>query len=422
MIGAALLIQSGLGSDEVGLIGIDGAIGPATADYIDRSIGLSIETDQECLVITLDTPGGLLESTQEIVKLFYASSVPIVVYVAPTGANAGSAGCFITLAADVAAMAPNTSIGAAHPVALSGGSGEQVDDMMKQKIENFAASYIEAIAERRGRNAEWARSAVRESASVTSEEALEIGVIDLIAVDLTDLLKKIDGLEVEGRTLHTIDKKVSEIPMLFRERVFQMIWRPEVMFILLLIAVYGILGELSNPGAIIPGVIGLISLILVLYMAAVLPVNIAGLALMALAVGLFVAEAFTPTFGLLTTGGIAAFAIGAMMLFDTMAPAFRLSLGMVIPASVITALFVVFVVGAGLRAQRLPVRAGTETLCGQEAVALTKIGSDSGRVFVEGESWNAHSQTPIPEGAPVKIVHVDGLSLSVKPIQTKEPI
>jgi membrane-bound serine protease (ClpP class) len=404
---------------QVGLIHVDGAIGPSTASYIQRAIEVSSGREDVCLVIRLDTPGGLLDSTKDIVQSLYASEVPTVVYVAPEGANAGSAGCFITLAADVAAMAPNTSIGAAHPVSIGGGAtggGEEgQDDVMKEKLENYASSYIESIAQKRGRNVEWARASVIESASITAENALEINVIDLIASDLTALLDQLNGRQVQDAQLDTRDAAVVEIPMILREKVFQLLWRPEVMFILMLVAIYGIIGELSNPGAILPGTVGAIALILVLYMSAILPVNIAGFAFIALAIGLFIVDVFAPTHGVLTAGGIISFALGALMLFNKGVPGFKLSLAYIIPGVVVTAAFFIFVVGKGLRAQFLPVRAGRETLIGTQTLADEPIGPQHGRVFVEGEYWNAVSDTPIEAGQPVEIVAVEGLQLKVKP-------
>lgn len=407
---------------KVGLIEIKGAIGPSTASYIARAIDVAGSERCQALVIQLDTPGGLVDSTKEIIQKFYASSVPLVVYVSPAGAQAGSAGTFITMAAHVAAMAPSTSIGAAHPVALGGGSGgtNSQDAVMKEKLENFYASYIEAIAEKRGRNTEWARAAVRQSASITADQALKTNVIDLIAADLPELLKKIDGREVDGRTLKTAGANIFPIKMSVRERVFQLLWRPEVMMILMLIAIYGIIGELSNPGAILPGVAGAIALILALYMATVLPINVAGLALIVLAIGLFIADIFAPTHGVLTVGGIISFFLGSLMLFDK-AP-FRLSLAMIIPATIITALFFIFVVGAGLRAQLIPVKVGRETMLGKTVKALTPfrtakadVGGYLGKVFVEGEYWNAVSDSPLDEGEAVEIVGIEGLTLKVKP-------
>jgi len=403
---------------DVGLIKIDGIIGPATAGYIARAIDVAGARNDACLIIQLDTPGGSLDSTKHIVQKLYASTVPTVVYVAPSGANAGSAGCFITLAADVAAMAPNTSIGAAHPVSIGPGGSEKMDDVMKQKLENFASSYIEAIAEKRGRNVEWAKSSVRESASITAEKALNLNVIEIIAKDQPDLLNQLDGREINGKTLKTSGANVAEIPMAVREKLFQMLWRPEVMLLLMLVALYGIIGEMSNPGAVLPGVVGGIALILALYMAAILPINIAGLALIGLAVVLFIVDIFAPTHGILTFGGIVAFFLGALMLFDRSDPAFRLSLAYIIPATLVTAAFFIFVVGAGLRAQMMPVRVGKETMLGKIVPAAARIDRQAGKVFIEGEYWNATSDVPVEAGEPVEIVGMDGLTLKVKPKQT----
>src|SRR5881296_761102 len=405
-------------AEKVSLINIDGAIGPATATYISRSIDEARTQNAQCLIIQLNTPGGLLDSTQKIVQSFLGSAVPIVVYVAPTGATATSAGCFITVAASVAAMAPATTIGAAHPVTLGGnptGGEEKLDDSMKKKLENFSVSYIEAIAARRHRNVDWAKSAVRESASISAERALELKVVDLIAVDLTELLKQLNGRQVDGRTLKTAGAEVAEIKMSAAERLFQKIWRPEVMFILMLIAIYGIIAEVTTPGAILPGVAGAIALLLFLYMAAILPVNITGLVLIALALMLFVFDVYAPTHGVLTIGGIIAFLVGSLMLFNRADPLFRLSLGYIIPATVITAAFFLFVIGKGLRAQRLPIKVGLEALIGKTVTALTPIDSRGGRVFVEGEYWNAVSDTPIEKDEAVEIAAVQGLTLKVQP-------
>lgn len=406
------------GATQAGLIRIKGAIGPATADYIARATRLAAEREYQCLIIQLDTPGGLLDSTKAIVQTFYASAVPTVVYVAPAGATATSAGTFITLAADVAAMAPNTTIGAAHPVSIGGGGEQQMDKATKEKIENYTISFVESIAARRKRNVEWAKAAVRESVSITAEEALRTNVIEIIAEDLPKLLRELDGCEVSGRKLQTAAAQLQDIPMIAREKVFQLFWRPEVMFILMLVAMYGIIGELSNPGAILPGVIGVIALILVLYMAAVLPVNIAGLLLIALAIGLFIAEVFTTSFGLLTLGGLAAFLMGALMLFDRATPTFRLSLTVIIPAAVITAAFFLFIVGAGLRAQFRPVRAGQETFIGKTTTASTAIDENGGKVVIDGELWRAVSEVPVAAGQSVEIVGTEGLTLKVKPKTT----
>jgi membrane-bound serine protease (ClpP class) len=398
----------------VGVVAINGTISPATSGYLRRALDRADERQLECLIIELDTPGGLLDSTKEIVQTFYRARTPVVVYVAPAGASAASAGCFITLAADLAAMAPDTTIGAAHPVELSPGGGAS-DATMTKKIESFAASYIEAIAERRHRNIEWAKSAVRESASITAAKALETQVIDLVARDLPDLLRQLDGREVHGRVLRTAGAEVEDIPMIAREKVFQLLWRPEVLFVLMLVAIYGIIGELSNPGAVLPGVVGGIALIVAFYMGAILPINIAGVALIALAVGLFILDIFAPTHGVLTVGGAISFLLGSLLLFERAGPAFQLSLGMILPATVVTLLFFTGIVGAGLRAQRLPVRTGREALIGRTGAAIAPISSAAGKVFVDGELWEARCEIPIETGKPVEIATVRGLILQVKP-------
>lgn len=404
-------------TEKVSLSKIDGAIGPATSDYILRSLDVARKQNAQCLVIELNTPGGLLDSTQTIVQGLLSSAVPVVVYVAPTGAHATSAGCFITLAASVAAMAPATTIGAAHPVSLGGipgGGEEKPDETMKQKLENFSVSFMETIATRRHRNVEWAKSAVKESASITSEKALELKVIDLIAPDLPQLLKQLNGRAVDGKTLQTAKAEVVEIKMSAAEGIFQHLWRPEVMFILMLIAIYGIIGELTTPGAILPGVVGAIALILALYLAAALPVNVTGLVLIGLALLLFIFDIYAPTHGVLTAGGAISFLIGSLMLFNRSDPLFRLSLGYIIPATLVTSAFFLLVVGKGLRAQRLPVRAGAETMVGQTVTTLTPIDSRGGRIFIEGENWNAVSDTPMEKGEVAEVAAVQGLTLKLK--------
>src|SRR5213592_4777836 len=374
-----------LAAETVSIIKIDGAIGPATASYISRSIEEARTRNAQCLVIQLNTPGGLLDSTQKIVQSFLGSTVPVVVYVAPTGATATSAGCFITIAASVAAMAPATTIGAAHPVSIGGfpsGGEEKTDDTMKQKLENFSVSYIEAIAGKRKRNVEWAKSAVKESASISAEKALELKVIDLIAPDLSALLKQLNGRVVEGKTLRTAGAEVTEIKMSPSERVFQKLWRPEVMFVLMLIAIYGIIGELTTPGAILPGVVGAIALVLVLYLAAILPVNVTGLVLIALALMLFIFDVYAPTHGVLTVGGVIAFLIGSLMLFNRADPLFRLSLNYIIPATLITAAFFVFVIGKGLRAELLAEKVGRDTMIVKTLTEFKQIESPTVLFFV----------------------------------------
>jgi len=405
-------------AEKVCLVKVSGAIGPATATFLSRAVDQAKSQGAACLIVQLDTPGGLLDSTQKIVQSFLGARVPVVVYVAPMGATAASAGCFITLAADVAAMAPATTIGAAHPVALGGAPGGEEakpDQTMMKKLENFSVSYIQAIAARRNRNVQWAESAVRESASITAEKALDLKVIEVIAKDLDDLLRQLNGRVVSGKPLRTDPAQVVEIRMSPVESVFQMLWRPEVMFLLMLVAIYGLIGEVSSPGAILPGVVGAIALVLALYMSAILPVNIAGLLLIAIAVGLFIIDAFAPTHGILTGGGIVAFLVGSLMLFNRSDPLFRLSLAYIIPGVIVTAAFFVFIVGKGVRAQRLPVKVGKESMMGRIGNALTPIDSSGGKIFVDGEYWTAVSDTPVEKGKSVQVTGIQGLTLKVKP-------
>lgn len=347
-------------------IRVDGAITPITTNYIERGLEQAREAGAECLLVELDTPGGLLESTKNIVQAFLDAEVPVVVYVSPEGASAASAGTFITMAAHVAAMAPATNIGAASPVQMTpGGGSAPPDTVMQKKIFEYTESYIESIANRRGRNAEWAISAVRDGESVTADRALALNVIDLIAADRDSLLSLIDGRAVAGDTLYTAEATISELPRNLAERFLGFILRPEVMLILTLVAIYGIIGEVSNPGAIVPGVTGVIALILLLYASAAMPLNVAGYALLLLALILFGSEAFTPTFGLLTTAGGVAFFLGLLMLFQDLPEAMAISWAWLIPATVLTTLFFVFIAGAGLKMQLTRSRrTGSESMVG----------------------------------------------------------
>ena len=410
------LLVAPLPAATVGLIKIDGAIGPATDGYIARALNTAAAQHAECLVIQLDTPGGLLDSAEKIVGHLYDSKIPTVVFVAPAPARAGSAGVFITMAADIAAMAPHTRIGAAHPVELgASGQVEKTDDTMTKKIENDTAAFAKSIAEKRHRDVDWAIASVRASESITAEDALDKNVVDLLADDLPDLLKQIDGHVCGEKTLHTANAAVVEIPMQSWERFAQIFLRPEVMFILMLMVIYGFIGELSSPGAILPGVVGAIALVLVLYMSAILPVNIAGLLLIGLAVLLFIADVFASTHGILTAGGILAFFLGALMLFNHGGPGYRLSLAWILPATALTALFFIFIVGKGIGAQFKPAQTGTGTMIGKIVNAQSRIDSAGGKVFIEGEIWNAVSATPVEAGQPVEITGVSGLTLQVKP-------
>ncbi len=413
-------------SKTVAVITVEGTISPTTTNYITRSIKEAGEMNAQCLVIQLDTPGGLLSSTKNIVQaLLDSDDLPIVVYVSPEGASAASAGTFITMASHIAAMAPATNIGAASPVqATPGGGTSQPDTVMQKKIFNYTESYIETIAERRGRNAEWAISAVRDGESVTADEALELDVIDLIANDREELLEKIDGRTAAGKTLQTKQAEITEIPTNMAENLFGFIIRPEVILILTMIAIYGIIGEVTNPGAIIPGVAGVISLILVLYASAAMPINTAGFVLIGLALILFISEAFTPTFGLLIAGGSVSFFLGALMLFQDLPDNMSLSWGWLIPATALTALFFFWIATEGIRIQFTESRTGKESMIGKRAeVTDTIYARQGGRIFVSGEYWNAVSEEKIEEGKACEIVGIEGLKMLVQPaldiIETK---
>jgi len=413
---ALLLCAAAVHAAQVGLIKIDGPIGPATANYISRALDVAASQDDECLIIELNTPGGLANSMNDIVNEFYSSSVPTVVYVAPEGGMAGSAGCYITLAADVAAMAPHTTIGAAHPIEMNGSEeDETTNSILMQKMGNAYEKVIQGIAEKRHRNADWARDSVRNSVALTSEEALKTNVIDLIATDVPDLLQKLNGRSVNGKTLKTAGATVVEIPMALSEQFFQLFWQPEVMMLLMLVAIYGIIAEISHPGAIFPGVAGALAIILLLYMSSTLPLNVAGLALILLAVTLFVIDIFAPTHGVLTGGGIIAFFLGLLMLFNHEPLGYRLPMTWVIAATLVTAAFFIFFVSQGIRAQFLPTRAGSETMIGKTVSARSPIDAKGGKVFIEGELWNAVSETPVEAGQNVEVTGLDGLTLKVKP-------
>lgn len=397
----------------VTMISVDGSISPTTTNYISRGINTAREQNAELLIIQLDTPGGLLESTKDIVQAFLESEdMPIAVYVAPEGARAASAGTFITMASHIAAMAPTTTIGAASPVQMGG-----QDSVMQKKVFNYSESFIESIANRRDRNAEWARSAVRDGEAITAEEALELDVIDLIADSREELIEQIDGRVINGDTLNTNNATINEIPTNLAERILGFVMRAEVMLILTMVAIYGIIGEVTNPGAIIPGVAGVIALILVLYASAAMPINLAGFALIGLAIVLFIAEAFTPTFGLLIAGGSVSFFLGALMLFQDLPESMELSWAWLIPATILTALFFVWIVTEGIRAQfTTPNKTGKESMIGKRAEVVETINSQKGRVFVNGEYWNAVSDEPLQEGEHCEIESIEGLTIKVRPI------
>jgi membrane-bound serine protease (ClpP class) len=400
-------------SAEIIVIKVEGVVNPVMSEYISRSIDEAVNEKAELLVIELDTPGGLDTSMRSIVKKITASEIPVAVYVAPSGARAASAGVFITISAHIAAMAPGTNIGAAHPV----GVGEKMDKTMAEKAVNDAAAYIKSIAEKRGRNAEWAEKAVRESVSITEKEALDLKVIDLVAPDIKTLLETIDQKVVETSDgKHTVKTKGINIrykEMGVRHRILDFISDPNVAYLLMLLGFYGIFFEMTNPGAIFPGVFGAIALILAFYSFQTLPVNYAGLLLIILAIILFLLEIKITSYGVLTIGGIISMIIGSIMLFESPLPFFQLSLKVILPAVILTALFFFLTIRLVIKAQMRKPVTGSEGLVGLEGRAKTDIDKD-GLVFVHGEIWKAYSDEPVKAGEKVVVEGVENLKLKVR--------
>jgi len=417
LLASSALAQSPADRAPVVAADIDGPIGPATTEYVQRVIGDASDRGAACLVIRMDTPGGLSAAMRDIIQAILASPVPVVVYVHPGGAHAASAGAVIALAAHISAMTPGTNIGAAHPVALGGG-GADTSGVMTEKITNDAAAYARSLATRRGRNVEWAERVVRESISSTAEEAVEEGVVDLVAGDMRQLLEAIDGRTVEVRegevTLHTAGATVVELPPSFRERFLSRISDPNIAYVLMLIGVFGLFFELQNPGAVLPGVAGAVAIIMAAFGLQMLPVNWTGIALILLGIVLFVLEVKITSHGALTIGGIAAMFVGSIMLIDSPLPFMRVSLAVIIPSVLFTALFFLFAVGMGIRAQRRKVTTGNEGLLGAVGTARSDV-HEGGSVFVHGEYWNARSEQPIPAGTRIVVEHVDGMTVTVRP-------
>lgn len=398
---------------------VEGAIDPITAKFMIETIGQAERLRAECVVFELDTPGGLDDSMRAIIKHIMSAKVPVVVYVAPSGSRAASAGAFITLAAHVAAMAPGTAIGAAHPVSL--GSSMPMDTNMAAKVANDAAAYIRSIAEKRGRNIEWANSAVKESVSLSETEALSRKVIDLVAPNTQALMTLLDGRTVKINettvTLKTKDATLTRADMGWRDELLHVIANPNLAYILLMLGLLGLYFELATPGAILPGVVGAISLILAFFAFQTLSVNYAGVLLILLAVVLFIIDIKATTHGVLTVGGLVSMFIGSMMLFNLNAdPAMRVSFQVIIPVVLITGAFFVLGVWLSLKAMvRQPV-SGAEGLVGQEGDARTAVTPEGGHVFAAGAHWNAVADTDIPAGRRVKIVAVRQMTLKVKAI------
>lgn len=399
---------------KVNLINVEGIINPVAAEFISESIQITEKESAQCLIIQLDTPGGLDTSMRQIIKNIFNAGVPIVVYVAPDGARAASAGVLITMAAHIAAMSPGTNIGAAHPVAMG---GEKMSREMSEKVENDAVAYIQSIATKRNRNIEWAEKAVRESVSIEAKEALRIHIIDLVSPNLDDLLTKLDGREVDvnGKkvVLATKGGEVRELKMSIRDKILDTLSNPNIAYILMMLGVAGLYFELAHPGVIFPGVIGAICLILAFYSFQVLSVNYAGFLLIALAVILFLAEIKVASYGLLSIGGTICLLLGSLMLFKSTSPYLRPSPEVLLPTIMITAGFFIFVASLAFRAHlRKPVT-GSEGMIGLTGVAASRI-APNGKVFIHGEYWNADSEEVIEEGEEVVVIGIKDLNIKVK--------
>jgi membrane-bound serine protease (ClpP class) len=400
---------------------IDASINPAVGDFIHENIDQSAQEGALALIIQLDTPGGLLNSTKSIVKDMLGAPLPVLLYVSPSGAGAGSAGVFITMAGHIAAMAPGTTIGAAHPVASG---GQNIEGDMREKIENFTVSFIESIAQRRGRNVEWAEKAVRESVSITEVEALEKNVVDFVATDVHDLLNQSSGRSVEvGSEKITLDFSPAQlgegrfnivtVEMRLKHKVLNILADPNIAYLLMMAGMLGLYLEFSNPGLLLPGLAGGICLILALTAFQVLPINYTGLVLIGLGMALLVAEMFLPSFGILGVSGIAAFVLGSLFLFDTPDAELAVDRGIIFAASLAVGTFMFIVGSLAVRAWRRPVASGLEGLQGEIGEVRTPL-TPQGKVWVHGEYWTAQSDEEIEVGQKVQIVEVDHMILRVR--------
>ena len=401
--------------NEILVADLDGVISPASSSYLVRVVETAEKENAVCLIFKIDTPGGLDISMREITKSILNARTPVVVYVSPKGARAASAGVFILYASHVAAMAPGTNVGAAHPVSMGGG---EMDSVMTEKVTNDAVAYLKALAKERGRNEDWGERSVRESASVDAATALELGVIDIVAEDDSELIDMLDGRKIkvkEGElVLNTRDSRVREIKMTLRERLLLLLTNPNIAYVLLLLGIYGLFFELQNPGMIFPGVVGGICLILGFYSLHVLPVNYAGLALIVLSAILFILEIYVTSQGLLTIGGIVALVFGSLILFESDVPYLRVSWEVIMLVVIIVAGLVIFVVALGVKAQFRKKSTGSEGIVGEVGTTKTSVHAEGGTVFVHGEFWNAISDTPIKAGQKVRVVSVSAMVLKVE--------
>jgi len=402
------------GQNDVYIIQVADAISPGTADFIKSGIKTAEENGAACVIIELDTPGGLAESMRLIVQSILASNVPVVVFVYPGGARAASAGVMITMAADVAAMAPGTNIGAAHPV---GAGGKEIDKTMSEKVINDMVAQAKSVAEKRDRNAKWVEDAIRESVSVTETEALKENIIDIVATDTDDLIKQLNGRKIKDRGILKLDdvKKVT-IKETLRTKILKTISNPNIAYILMMIGLAGLYFEFSHPGAIFPGVIGAIALILAFFAMQTLPVNYAGILLIVLAIIFFIMEMKITSYGLLSVAGVVSLLLGSLMLFKGSAPEIKLSLQVVLPTIILISGFFVAVAGLVFRAQISKPTTGSAGLVGKIGVVKKALTPD-GKVFVHGELWNARAKDPIDKDAKVRVIQVVDLILEVESVE-----
>ena len=399
------------GKQDICLINISADINPGIADYLKSGIKYAEEKGFGCIIIKLNTPGGLAESMREMVVDILASKIPVVVYVAPDGARAASAGVIITMAADIAAMAPGTNIGAAHPV---GAGGKDPGKTMSDKITNDMAAYARSIAAKRFRNVEWAENAVRKSVSITETEALKGNVIDLTAKNLDDLIKKINGREIKGKGILNLDEyRITEYKETLKTKILKIIGNPNISYILMMIGLAGLYFEMAHPGSVFPGVVGGISLILAFFSFQVLPINYAGMLLIALAVIFFILEMKIASYGMLSVAGVTSFFLGSLMLFEGSVPGMKISFDVLLPTIIFVSLFFVTVSALVFKAQVSKSKSGSEGLIGETGI-IKKNTEPEGKVFVHGELWKARSKIPLSEGTKVKIVKIDNLVLEVK--------
>lgn len=406
----------------VTVLKLDGSINPATADYIHSGIKSAAENNSQCLIIELNTPGGLLKSTRMIVTDILQSNVPVIVYVYPAGSQAASAGVFIVMASHIAVMAPGTNLGAAHPVTLQG----KMDSVMIEKVTNDAAAFIRSISEKRKRNIQWAEDAVRKSLSITETEAVKKNVIDFVAVNLDELLKKINGREVklitDKKIINTKDAKVIYVPMTFSQKILSILSNPNIAYILFMLGLYGLMFELYNPGAVLPGVIGGISIILAFYSMHTLPINYAGVALIVFAIILFILEIKIVSHGILTIGGVISLIMGSLMLInqESTLEAVTISWEVILLFVVLTTLFFLFAIGFGIKAQRLKPKTGTEGLIGEVGEVVSDL-NPKGQVLIHGEIWSAKcTEGKIKSGSNIVVKEVSNLILLVKELDLKK--